>query len=266
MTPDDGSPPMMPELDQIKYLRDRPTNFIFLFGKPAIGKTAITASLIHYLNTECYYGSLEKNGNQEGQRLWEAFQQAIAERRFPGRTGLGTVFEVEGLFVPSRTRQHLSKLPLTFLEVRGDSLWEVSIQKSGKLPAHIDVYFKAGNISMTFIMVTSCDEAHEDDPLMVNFLDYIIQKSSRYREARVLLLVSKWDKYTGHATITEFLRQQMPQTFRRLSRGTNAYGVFSLGIIDDDVDGSPLIQEYSSKPAKRVFEWLYQTLTGQKIG
>ena len=253
------------EQEQIRYLRDKATNFIFLFGKYAIGKTAITASLIHYLNTECHYGSLEKRGNQEGQRLWEIIKQAIAQGRFPDRTGGENVFEVESLFVPSNNRKHLSKLPLTFLEMSGESLSEVSIRKSGKLPSNIDLFFKAGNLSMTFIMVTSHEEAHEDDQLMVEFLDYIIQKSPRFRDSRVLLLISKWDTYAGRGNVTDFLRTQMPNTFRRLARSTNAYGSFSLGTIEEQVDGRPFIQEYDSKPARDVFEWLYKTLTGKKI-
>ena len=253
------------EQDQIKYLRDKATNFIFLFGKPAAGKTAITASLIHYLNSECNYGSLEKKGNPEGQRLWETIKQALAEGRFPDRTGGTNVFEVESHFVPSNNRKYLSKLSLTFLEMGGDSLSEVSIRKSGKLPSNIDIYFKAGNLSMLFILVAPHEEAHEDDQLMVEFLDYINQKSPRFRDSRVLLLVSKWDKYAGGNNVTDFLRHQMPTTFRRLTRSTNAYGVFSLGAIEDQVDGRPFIQEYDSRPAKNVFEWIYKTLTGKQI-
>jgi hypothetical protein len=259
-------PAKISQQEQIKYLRNKGTNFIFLFGKQAIGKTAITASIIHYLNTECRYGSLEKNGNRAGQILWENIRQAIADGRFPDRTGIENVFEVESIFVPARNRTHLSTLSLTFLEMDGQSLAEVSVKKKGKLPSNIDIYFKAGDLSMTFIMITSHDEASLDDQLMVNFLDYLNDKSSRYREARVLLLVSKWDKYEGRDNVAEFLAQRMPQTFKRLSKPTNAYGVFSLGTIDDEVDESPFIQKYDSKSAKSVFEWIYQTLTGKQIG
>ena len=31
------------------------------------------------------------------------------------------------------------------------------------------------------------------------------------------------------------------------------------------VDGRPFIQEYDSRPAKNVFEWIYKTLTGKQI-
>lgn len=253
------------EQEQLTYLRDKATNFIFLFGKQGEGKTAITASLIHYLNTECHYGSLEKKGNPEGQRVWEIIKQAIARGHFPDRTSKANVYEVESLFVPSSNHKHLSKVSLTFLEMSGESLSEVSIMKSGRLPSNIDSYFKVGNLSMTFLLITSHQEAHGDDHLIVEFLDYIIQKSPRFRDARVLLLLSKWDTYTGPENVTEFLKRQMPNTFRRLAKSTNAYGVFSLGEIASQVGGAPRISKYDSRPAKDVFEWLYRTLTGKRI-
>jgi hypothetical protein len=256
--------PKVSEQEQIRYLRSKATNFVFLFGKPAIGKTAITASLIHYLNTECPHGNLEKRGNFKGQRVWDSIQLAIAEHRFPDRTGAGNVFEIESVFVPTKSRRFLSRLSLTFLDMGGESLWEVSSRQSGKLPAHIDIYFKAGSLSLTFILVTSPEEARADDQLMLNFLDYIGQKSSHFREAKALLLVAKWDTYTGGASVDEFLRFHMPSTYRRLTSSSNGYGPFSLGSIDE-VDGQPYIQEYDSRPAKAVFQWLYRTLTGKQL-
>jgi hypothetical protein len=210
---------------------------------------------------------LEKKGNFEGQRVWDAIKQTIAEGRFPDRTGTTDVkvFEIESVFVPANNRKFLSKLSVTFLDMGGEHLYEVSSRKSGKLPSNIDIYFKAGNLPLTFIMVTSPEEARLDDHLMVNFLDYINQKSSHFREARVLLLVAKWDAYAGQDSVTDFLRFHMPNTFRRLDRPTNSYGVFSLGTIEDDVDGQPLIQEYDSRPAKAVFQWIYKTLTGKQL-
>lgn len=256
--------PKVSEQDQIRYLRSKSTNFVFLFGKQGIGKTAITASLLHYLNTECPHGNLEKQGNFKGQRQWDIVKQQIAAGRFPDRTGDFEVFEIESVFVPTKSHRFLSRLSLTFLDMGGKSLYEVSSRASGKLPSHIDIFFKAGNLPLTFILVTSPDEARADDPLIVNFLDYISQKSSHFREAKALLLVAKWDTYAGGANAEEFLRSHMPNTFRRLRRSSNAFGVFSLGSIDD-VDGQPYIQEYDSRSAKAVFQWLYGTLTGKQL-
>ena len=241
------------------------TNFIFLFGKQGVGKTAILASLLYYLNTECHYGNLEKRGDPDGQRVLETIRQPIALHRFPARTTLGDVWALECLFMPSGNRRHLSKLPLTFLEMDGQSLSSVSVMGSGRLPPDIDIYFKAGNLSLTFLMVTSHHEAQQDDHLMVEFLDYISQKSPRFRDARVLLLITKWDTYPGLENVGDFLKRKMPSTYRRLAKATNAYGVFSLGLVDENAGGDPYIHEYDSRPARNVFEWIYRTLTGKKL-
>ena len=252
------------EQEMIRNLQDMGTNFIFLFGKQGVGKTAIVASLLYYLASECHYGNLEKKGNRKGQHRGELFRQAIASRRFPERS-TPQVFAVESLFVPSNNRGHLSKLPLTFLEMDGKSLAEVSIMSNGQLHPDIDIYFKAGTLSLLFLMVTSPQEAQQDDHLMVEFLDYINQKSPRFRDARVLFLISKWDTYSGQESVSDFLKRKMPSTFRRLSKSTNAYGAFSVGYVENNVGGEPFIHEYDSRPARAVFEWIYQTLTGKKL-
>jgi len=259
------------ELDQINSLRAKDTNFVFLFGKAAVGKTAIIASIFHFLNTECQLGYLEQisslnnNVNENGRNLGEIIKQNISIGRFPDRTGIGNLFGIDTCFISSRIRPNLNPLRLTFLDMPGEDLHQVSIGQQGKFPKNIDVFFKAGKLSMTFILVTSYDEAQKDDLLMVNFLDYIYKKSPRFRESRVLLLISKWDKYSKRMNDSDFIQNQMPQTFRKLSRETNSYGTFSLGMVIEEVDELPFIQEYNGRSAERVFSWIYQTLTEKKF-
>lgn len=261
-----GSGPLRgSEQEQIRQLQDMGTNFIFLFGKLGVGKSSITASLLHYLSTECHYGNLEKRGNPEGQQMWEAIRRDFAGHRFPQRSNNETVYEVECIFVPSSNYAHLTKLPLTFLEMGGESLSRVSIMNSGELPSNIDIFFKAGNLSMLFVLVTSPQEAQQDDHLLVEFLDYINQKSPRYRDARALLLVAKWDEYRGLEGVDKFLKQNMPSTYRRLAKPTNAYGVFTVGTVEGNLGGRPYIHQYDSRPARNVFGWIYRTLTGKKL-
>lgn len=254
---------------QIQYIQGKKTNFIFLFGRHQAGKTAITASLIHYLSAISDYGNLDRVGNKEGKRLAERIRYAIGQGRFPDRTRVGSVTEVDCCFVPHQQNRHLEEFWFTFLEMSGEDLKQVDLHDedtSGELPDNIDVFFEAEGISMTFILVTPQDEARKDDDLMVNFLDYLYEKSPDFRESRVLLLVSKWDQHMGGDDIREFLRSEMPNTFRKISRNTNAARAFSLGRLSRKlVDGLPYIQKYDPEPAQKVFEWLYESLTGKKI-
>ena len=119
---------------------------------------------------------------------------------------------------------------------------------------------------MTFILVTPKDEARNDDYLMVNFLDYLYEKSPDFRKSRVLLLISKWDGHIGKSNLREFLLSEMPNTYRKISRDSNAVRAFSLGRLSPDhVDGLPYIQKYAPEPAQKVFEWLYESLTGKRM-
>jgi hypothetical protein len=254
------------EADQINYLKKKPTNFVFLFGKQGVGKTAITASLIHYLASVCAYGNIEKVGDMEGKRLGERIRHLLSQDRFPDRTAMGTLTQVDCRFVP--TKKGLKELNLTFLEMSGEDLKRVDVNEyEGKLPDNIDVFFKVEGLSLTFILVTSHDEASADDSLMVNFLDYLIDKSPVYRNSRVLLLISKWDKVRemhGDVDVEGFIRKNMRQTFRKIDRTANAFRHFSLGDVTD-ADGQPLIKNYDERSPEIVFEWLYRTLTGKSL-
>jgi hypothetical protein len=251
------------EIEQINNLKSKNTNFIFLFGKPAAGKTAITASLIHYLATECEQGNVERVGNLEGRKLGERIRYLIAHNRFPDRTNVGSLTQVDCCFVP--TKKNLNELWFTFLEMSGEDLKQVDVHNhDGKLPDNIDVFFKVDGLSLTFILVTSHGESRNDDSLMVNFIDYLIDKSPIYRNSRVLLLISKWDEITGSIDVEDFIRVNMPQTFKKINKSSNAFRHFTLGRVDE-IDGQVYIRNYDSESPERVFEWIYRTLTGKNL-
>jgi hypothetical protein len=254
------------EAEQINYLKGKRTHFIFLFGKQGVGKTAITASLIHYLASESEYGNIEMGGDDTGRRLGARIRYLISTGRFPDRTNVGSLTEIDCRFDPAKSG--LEELKFTLLEMSGEDLKLVDVNEyDGKLPDNIDVFFKAEGLSMTFILVTSPDEARGDDQLMVNFLDYLINKSPVYRHSRVLLLMSKWDevkKKHPNTDLEKFIKENMRQTFRKINRPTNAYRHFSLGEVTE-ADGQPYISKYDETSPKMVFEWLYRTLTGRDV-
>lgn len=252
------------EADQINYLEGRETNFVFIFGKPAVGKTAITASIINYLSTECDHGNLVGIDNGDGRRLLEKIRNTIRDRKFPDRTTVGTLTEIDIKFEPLKKTKN--NLWLTFLEMSGEDLKSVELNdiSPSQLPTNIDVFFKANNLSMIFILVTSHDDANKDDALMVTFLDYIFGKDSRFQNSRILLLVSKWDTFVGEIDTEDFIKNRMSLTYARLRKNTNAMRNFSIGRVIT-ADNKPLIQEYNGEPAEKVFHWIYETLTGSSL-
>lgn len=252
------------EAEQINYLEGRETNFVFIFGRSGAGKTAITASLINYLSTECEHGNLVGIDNGDGRRLLETIRNTIRDKRFPDQTRIGSLTHIDIRFEPLKKSK--SNLWITFLEMSGENLTAIELRDNtpSQFPPNIDVFFKANNLSMIFVLVTSQQQANRDDALMVTFLDYIIGKDSRFQNSRLLLLVSQWDTFVGEIETEEFIRTRMPLTYARLRKNTNAIRNFSLGRITM-VDNFPRIQEYNGEPAEKVFHWIYETLTGKSL-
>lgn len=252
------------EAEQINYLEGRETNFVFIFGKSGVGKTAITASLVNYLSTECEYGNLVGIDNGSGRRLLETIRNTIRDKRFPDRTKVGTLTEIDIRFEPLKKTK--SNLWLTFLEMSGENLTTIELNDKtpSQFPTNIDVFFRANNLSMVFILVTSHQDANKDDAFMVTFLDYIIGKDPRFQNSRILLLVSQWDTFVGEIDTEDFIKTRMPLTYARLRKNTNAVRDFSIGRITM-ADNLPRIQEYNGEPAEKVFHWIYETLTGKSL-
>lgn len=260
--------------EQIAYIENKDTDYVFLFGASQAGKTAVCASIIYYLsNPEVILGDMEEFRYDEDTRnkltdltLINTIREAVRSRNFPGRTMLGSLSHINIRYRPKRRSR--PAVSMTFLEMSGEDLQKVEStkEKFGSLPTDIDVFFKAdrNRVSMLFVLVTSHKYATRDDKLMVNFLDYIISQDSRFRDSRVLLLVSKWDTYVGDKDIKEFVRERMPFTWAKIGKSTNAYSSFTLGKVQE-VDGNPFIATYDEEPAEKVFHWLYHTITGKHL-
>jgi hypothetical protein len=258
------------EAQQISYLENKETNFVFIFGKRAAGKTVITASLLNYLSSHCDFGTLvgiydeSSQSSNDGRRTLETIRRKFSEKRLPARTDQGSLTEIDIKFDPLNKSKR--SLWLTFLEMAGEDLEKVDLNENSRsqFPTNIDVFFKANNLSMIFILVTSHNEAYKDDSLMVQFLDYIISRDARFQNSRILLLISQWDTFQGVIELEDFLKTRMPLTFARLRKNTNAFRHFSIGRVAK-VDDEDFIREYDSEPAEEVFHWLYRTLTGESL-
>lgn len=259
------------EAEQIRYLQNKETNFVFLYGRRQIGKTVITASLLHYLSARCDYGKMygvHVDGDERslaGRRLLEIFRQRLTQQRLLDRTAIGGPTEIDVRFEPAdKSKDHLW---LTFLEMAGESLEEIELRDAspGLLPKNIDVFFKANGLSMVFLLVTSHQKASEDDQLMAQFLTYIVNKDRRFANSRILLLISQWDTFAGEVDLDDFLATRMPLTMALIKDVANAHAHFSIGDVIADVDGQPFLREYHPESAETTFFWLYETLTGQNL-
>ncbi|HEY0459061.1 MAG TPA: serine/threonine-protein kinase [Pyrinomonadaceae bacterium] len=259
------SPMDTAELDQIKFLESQRTNFVFLFGRDNTGKTAVIASILRYLASECRFGNFEKNGNDPGQRYARRIENEIMQGILPKKNPGGSLAQIEGSFLPNPKFPYLQGFNLTFLDASGADLSELSSQISGKFPSNLNIFFKSRKLSMLFILVVPVEDLKDDDHLMSEFIDFVRKRISILKDNQILLLVTKWDKTETKLPLEYLLKFEMPETLKRLNLNVDSYGNFTLGTIYEEDDGTPFIQDYDYKTADTLFRWIYLALTGKRI-
>ena len=275
------------ERDIIKYLEENQTNFVFLVGKSGRGKTAIVAAILNYLSTQTQYyvEVLRSEDNNEGTKLLLELRDAFKNQEFPGRTDVTKPpFNLDINFFTRDANGNPTKgVPITFVEMSGEHLEAVQLltdrlsvleqtRAKGKLPTKADVYFKAANLSMLFLFVTTPESARDDDAFMNQFLDYISNKDAKYREAYSFLAITQYDKYkskTDNLSIQDFIEKRMPLSHSRFHNRKNRFGYFSVGevvVTDEDTDQPKLyIKTIHDKYPKQVFSWIYETITKREL-
>lgn len=262
-------------VEKFKRLSSRDTNFIFLFGRPATGKSYITASLIYYMQTS-KLGTLHvsKTNSREAELLVEDMYKNFHGGKILDRTNRNEPpYEIDLVFTPKDSK--LPKMKITFLEMSGENLKQVQIAKndpnSGKLPDNIDTYLMCSNIKLIFFLVADHQTASQDSITINKFLDYVFNKDEKFDHANYLLAITKWDTYTGkHKNIEKFTEEVMPNIHNRLIKDHlgNAITHYSIGKIlrrEDKGVISDQIKEVDTTRAEAVTNWLYKTITKKSL-
>lgn len=252
--------------EQYDALRDRDTTYIFLFGPPGSGKTAITSTLAYHMGTD-EEGELRvrDEANISGKALLQDIFKRVRTGTFLERTNVGSVYEIDLVYTPLRKRREMN---FTFLEMSGENLTEIEIKPNATTSAEfmpqIDVYLGAPKLDILFFLVVDYKEAAKWDGLMVAFLDYIAQRRENHRVPKALLLISKWDEYSGRYKkdneITSFVREHMPMTYGRLNAVNGVIDFYTVGEVQKDE-----IVSFGPVRAPGVKRWMYHAITGQRL-
>jgi len=267
------------EAQQVRFLQTKikESNFVFLFGGAQRGKTVVTSSIINFLSSVEAGGKLtpfrlkrgnEAGGDDPGRVLFNKIRRAFAEQRFPLRTTL--VGDKEPIYVNVRfapsPKMDADPISMTFLEMPGEDLEKVDTPDGGygELPSRINAFFKVKDIKLAFILVTEPATAFEDDQLMASFIDYVCDLDSRFETSRLLLLVTKWDRYEGELSVSEFVAENMRLTFAKLHEPRHSIAGFSIGEVVT-MDKQPFLKSFNPDYAKGVVNWLYTEFTGKPL-
>lgn len=263
-------------LDRIKMLEQMETHFIFPFGVSHSGKTVAMASLIHYMSGIDSQGKLHAwespyAAADETQKFISEVNKVFSEKKFPKRTTFENTEERTRQINVEFAPEDRSRPPLrmTFVDMAGEDHKNFTWSDGAtKLPSDIEIFFQARKLDITFILVTRHQDASKDDVGMVTFLNHLIMRNSAFKHARVLILVSNWDTYSGNLSVSEFVQKWMPATYAKTRDPHNAMINFTIGSVGEVPEGDGVIsfiQEYDPMPAKRVLHWLYKSLTGQEL-
>lgn len=266
-------------LEKFKQLSNRDTNFIFLFGKPASGKSYITASMIYYMQT-CGLGTLHitKSNSREAELLVEDMYKNFHDGVIISRTNrIDPPYEIDLVFEPKDKR--LPEMKITFLEISGENLQKVKVSDgdstTGTLPDDIQIYLKCRDIKLIFFLVADHQTASHDSTTINKFLEYVHNKNENLDNSSYLLAITKWDTYCdrNNEDVDAFARRNMPNIYSRLMKNNkfckkNAITHYSIGEFER-VDGNDAtayqILTIDKSRANAVTKWLYKAITNKSL-
>lgn len=243
------------------------TNYIFLFGTAAAGKSVITATTLYYLASQ--EGALRPNkelsNNSEAKKLKSVFLDDLRRGILPQRTTKGQITNFNFTFEPNNKSEKVRPINLTFLEISGEDLKQ--IKGGGRFPEHIDQYLRA-KIPLTFIIVTSYDEAHKEDGLINDFLDELESYGINPKTANIILIISKWDKSglmkpKNEDELDDFIDERLGMTSQRMDINQFAKTYYTVGKVSTDtINDVSKVDKLSLNSARNLAYWLYESITG----
>lgn len=246
-------------------IKNKDSNFVFFFGTSSSGKSVILSSMLYYLSSQAgvLRPKLGTPNTKDAQGLLSDFFENIRQGILPNRTTRDLVTRLDLVFEPNNISKKVPSINLTFLETSGENHNE--IRRGGNYHSSIESYLNA-NIPLTFIVVTSYDNAHKDDTLINEFLDELERKGKNLKSVNVILVISKWDKsgrmdVANEDELNTFINERLSRTSQRI----DTYGLnktyYTIGKIENS-SGTEKITFLSLSTAEVLSKWLYESIVG----
>ena len=254
-------------------LRQMDSNFIFPVGMPSSGKTVALYCMLRYLLTANSPGRLHpfnspwKAVDRTGTILAE-IDRMFREAKLPMSTQmnidnqLAVTKQANYEFAPHNS--NFPPLRLTFVDIAGEKYQDFIEHE--KFPPGMDVFFQVGGLSLTFLLITSTEEAARDDRLFSLFLGHIAKVDPSFRNARAVVVLTKWDTYGGKDTAAQYVERWMPMTYAATRNPANALMAFTVGSVGKDSDGeTEWLRQFNPAPAEALFKWIYRSITNKNL-
>ena len=252
-------------IGNVTDIKNKDSNFVFFFGTAESGKSVILSSMLYYLSSQAgvLRPVLGTPNTKEAQVLLSDFFENIRKGILPNRTTRDQVTRLDLVFEPNNKSKNVPPINLTFLETSGENHNE--IRRGGSYHSSIELYLNA-NIPLSFIIVTSYDNAHKDDTLINEFFDELQRKGKSLKSVNVILVVSKWDKsgrldVANENELNSFINERLSRTSQRIDTYGLSKTYYTIGNIHN-ANGSEKITTLSLSTAEVLSKWLYESIVG----
>lgn len=247
-------------------IKNKDSNFIFFFGTASSGKSVILATMLYYMRSQAgvVRPKIGTPNSQEAEALLYDFFENISKGILPAGTEKDKVTRLDLVFEPNNKSKKVKPINLTFLETSGENHNE--IKRGGQYNSSIESYLTA-NLPLTFIIVTSYDNAHNDDALINTFLDKLEKYEKKLKSVNIILLVSKWDK-SGSTTVAseneidQFIAERLPMSANRMDTYGLTKSFYTIGEVDEISNRVKLL---NLSTAALLSNWLYESITGYSL-
>lgn len=247
-------------------IKNKESNFVFFFGTASSGKSVILATMLYYMRSQAgvIRPKIGTPNTQEAEALLYDYFENISKGILPEGTVRDKVTRLDLVFEPNNKSKKVVPINLTFLEKSGEN--DNEIRRGGQYHSSIETYLSA-NLPLTFILVTSYDNAHKDDVLINTFLDKLEKYEKKLKSVNIILVISKWDK-SGNADVEaaieldNFVNERLPMTSQRI----DTYGLnktfYTIGEINEVTNRVELL---SLNTAEVLSKWLYESIVGYPL-
>lgn len=244
-------------------------NFVFLFGPPGSGKTAVLGTILQSMHRGDVHGKFyvhgasEKSHYKRGADLWTRIRSSFADKRFPARSDVTKTIE---LHVEYKHPANPDPVHIVFLEMAGDNFDLVKLNERGeKLPIHIKQFLSIPNINIMFLIVAPWRTDRRGISLVVDFLAFVNEHAPNLVGSRVILLISQWDQYPLRSTksVEQFALEEMTEVYQKINSNNNVIRSYSVGtVLHDDTGAGDIIMDFDHTASQQLFARIYETFTG----
>lgn len=247
-------------------IKNKDSNFVFFFGTASSGKSVILATILYYLRSQAgvIRPKIGTPNTTEAETLLYDFFDNISKGILPDSTVKDKVTRLDLVFEPNNRSKKITPINLTFLETSGENHNE--IKRGGNYHSSIETYLTA-NLPLTFIIVTSYENAHKDDILINTFLNKLERYEKRLKSVNIILVISKWDK-SGSTNIEDsielenFISERLPMASTAMDTYGLAKTFYTIGELNEDTNRVTLL---NLDRAQKLSEWLYESIVGYPL-